>query len=256
MPARSVTNESWLVGTVVSSPDPVLAEQAAHEFDFVWIDLEHSALSVRDAATLAIAAQAGGAAALVRLPRYDSDLLSAVLDAGVDGVVAPRVQSADEAQALARAVRYPPDGLRGFAPRRAVGAVAAPGSTVSAVRVACVIQIESRQALSQLDAIASVKGVDLLVAGTADLSLELGCELDMAASELASAVMSIGEAAERHEKAWGVAIGSVPDWLGEIRSAGASMLVFSSDVRLYADAIRTCTSRLQSLELGISRSGS
>src|SRR5437763_16259025 len=98
---ESLRSGAALVGTVVSSPDPVLTERLAHELDFVWIDLEHSALGIRDAQLLAIAAKAGGAFALVRLPRHDSELVAAVLDMGIDGVIAPKVSSAADAYAFA-----------------------------------------------------------------------------------------------------------------------------------------------------------
>ena len=62
---------------------------------------EHSALGIRDAQLLAIAAKAGGAFALVRLPRHDSELVAAVLDMGIDGVIAPKVSSAADAYAFA-----------------------------------------------------------------------------------------------------------------------------------------------------------
>lgn len=237
----------WAIGTVLSSPDPVLAERIAASFDFVWIDLEHSALTVRDAQTLVIAARAGGALSFVRLPRYDSEILGAVLDAGVDGVVAPKVESAAHAQALVARMSYPPAGTRGFAPRRASGGAAGQGAVAEPKRIACFAQIESGAAVGAVEAILATPGVDGIVVGTADLSLDLGCPLDMEARELVSAVEEVERAARRHDKPWGVAIGQVPAWVETLRGRGASMIVFSSDIRLYAEAGRSCAQRLREL---------
>jgi 4-hydroxy-2-oxoheptanedioate aldolase len=244
--AGLLRREAWLVGTVLSSPDPVLAERVAQSFDFVWIDLEHSALSVGDAQVLAIAVKAGGASALVRLPRSDSELLAAILDAGVDGIVAPKVSTSAQAAALVCATRYPPAGSRGFAPRRASRGRASVDVTIGdAAKVACIVQIETREALENLDAIAATDGVDGLVVGTADLSMDLGLPLQLATTALESAVNAAGEAARRQHKPWGVAAGARPEWVTGLRAAGASMLVFSSDARLYSEAVEQCALRLR-----------
>ena len=86
-----------LVGTVLTLPDVALAELSAGAFDFVWIDLEHGALGSSDVQPLAIAARAAGATSLVRV--RDADAIGPVLDAGVDGIVVPRVDGADDARA-------------------------------------------------------------------------------------------------------------------------------------------------------------
>lgn len=235
-----------LVGTVVSSPDPVLAERLASAFDFVWIDLEHSALSLGDAQLLAIAARAGGAYSLIRLPCFDSEALTAALDMGVDGVVAPKVASFHEAQWLAASVQYPPRGTRGFAPRRAQ-VTRSPSNGRLEARVAVVVQIETRVALANLDEIAATEGVDALVVGTNDLSLDLGHTLDVDSPELAEAVTRVGDAARHRSRAWGLAISSMPEWASAAFADGAGMFVFSSDTQLYTEAVERSAARVRSL---------
>src|SRR5215213_1172282 len=107
-----------LVGTVISVPDVGLAELTAAAVDFVWIDLEHGALSLRDVQPLAIAARSAGAAALVRLRSTSDSALGPALDAGVDGVVVPRVATVADAEGVVERLRYPPRGSRGLAARR------------------------------------------------------------------------------------------------------------------------------------------
>ena len=240
-------SREWRVGTVISSCDPVLAEQIGASFDLAWIDLEHSALSVRDAQTLALAVQAAGAECYVRLPRSDSELLGAVLDTAVDGIVAPKVESQAQADRLAAALRYPPHGSRGFAPRRAAGGRQRSSSPNEDAPPKCVVQIETREGLRNAEAIAAVEGISALVVGTSDLSFELGVPLDPSSPTLVAATLAVGEAASAHGKAWGVAIASTPDWTSELRAKGAAFLVFASDLRVYGAAVEDAAARARAV---------
>lgn len=162
---------------------------------------------------------------------------------GVDGIVAPRIDSAAEANQLADKLQYPPTGSRGFAPRR--GIVEYPtGSRKLASDVVCLVQIESQAGLDEVAAIVAVDAVDGLVVGTADLSFALGGPLELESAPLVSAVSRVGIAAERHGKAWGIAIADLPDWVADTALDGASLLVFSSDIRLYGKALDDAAQRL------------
>src|SRR5262245_31954452 len=131
-----------LVGTVIALPDVTLAELGAASLDLVWIDLEHGPLGLRDAQELTIAVQRAGCAAAVRLPRWDSERLAAVLDAGADAVVAPGVDAAGQARELVGRLAYPPAGRRGYGPRRA-----GRYGRSRTEEPACLVQIETRGGL-------------------------------------------------------------------------------------------------------------
>src|SRR5215208_1250412 len=100
------------LGTVITLPDVALAELTASAVDFVWIDLEHGALSARDVQPLAVAARAGGAVALVRVAGSEDPALGRALDAGVQGVVVARVETRAQAERALERLRYPPRGSR------------------------------------------------------------------------------------------------------------------------------------------------
>jgi 2-keto-3-deoxy-L-rhamnonate aldolase RhmA len=221
-----------LLGTVVTWRDPALAELVGTRFDLAWIDLEHSALDVADVPPLAVALRAAGCAALVRLPGWRFERLAAVLDAGVDGVVVPRVESAGEAADLVARISYPPHGRRGFAARRSAGygRVDAPAPA----RATCLVQIESRAAVDSAAAIAAIEGVDALVVGTADLALDLGIEPDLGAPGLVEALAAVRAAAHGLGAAFGIAAGGDPKL---IAAAAPDVVVYSADVRLYARAV-------------------
>jgi 4-hydroxy-2-oxoheptanedioate aldolase len=217
---------------VISLPDVALAELAGAALDFAWIDLEHGALSVRDAQALAIALTAAGCEAHVRLPSAASELLGPVLDAGVDGVVAPRVDDAATARRMVRRLRYPPAGTRGYGPRRAgaYGRAAAEG-------VACTVQIESPAGVDAAAEIAAVDGVDAIVLGCADLSLALDAPGDLSARALAAAVDRVAAAATAAGRRFGLAAGGAFEDVAALADGRADDVVFSADVRLYSGAI-------------------
>jgi 4-hydroxy-2-oxoheptanedioate aldolase len=222
-----------LAGTVLSVADAALAELVCERLDFVWIDLEHGQLGPRDVQLLAIAARAAGCAALVRLPRADCERLPALLDAGVDGVVAPRVEDAATARRLVEQLRHPPLGTRGIAPRRgnAYGRAGTPR------QLACVVQIESAAGVEHAAEIASVDGVDALVVGCSDLALELGTAGELGSDVVLDAVRVVQQAAADAGVASGVAAFGDAATLAQLIGGRSTMVVFSSDVRLYAGAV-------------------
>lgn len=218
------------VGTVITLPDEVLAELIGAAFEFAWIDLEHGALTVADVPRLAVALRAAGCDAEVRLPGWRSEALPPVLDAGVEGVVAPRVDSGADATAFVRRLRYPPGGDRGYGPRRAGRYGREP---VRAPR--CSVQIESLAGVAHAADIAGVDGVDALIVGCADLTAALGGVPGEPFEALGDAVARVVDAARAAGIRFGVA-GAGPALTEAIGALDADLVVHSVDVRLYAAA--------------------
>ncbi len=231
-----------LLGTVVACPDLALAELLAMHFDFLWIDLEHSALDSRDVQNLSIAARASGAAALVRVPDAESALLTALLDVGVDGVIAPRIEDVASAQRFAARLRYPPDGSRGFAHRRRTS-FGLDGAAAERAPL-CLVQIESAAAVRQAEQIACVDGVDGLVVGPSDLALDLGVGDALDAPELRQALRTVQEAATRAGVIAGLAAGGEAEVIVGALGPHSTLLAYSTDVRIYASAVQAAASAI------------
>jgi 4-hydroxy-2-oxoheptanedioate aldolase len=221
------------IGTVIALGDAAAVELAAAPLDLVWIDLEHGALDVRDVQVAAIAAQSTGCAVHVRLPAGDSDRLGAVLDAGVDGVVAPRMEDPEEVAALVARLRYPPAGVRGYGPRRAGDYGRWPDDAL----VRCTVQIETPVGVERAAAIARVPGVDGLVVGCADLGLALGVPGDLTAPSLRDAVDVVAAAAAAAGLRFGIAAGGDPAVIASLAAGRADVVVYSVDLRLFASAV-------------------
>jgi 4-hydroxy-2-oxoheptanedioate aldolase len=234
------------IGTVLSLPGAALAELAGMALDFAWIDLEHGALSLGDVQAMAVGLEAAGCAAHVRLPSATAELPPAVLDTGVDGVVAPRVESAEQAHGLVAALRYPPAGRRGFGPRRAgrYGRTAAFWAAPES-RVICTVQIESQAGVSAAAEIAAVDGVDALVVGCSDLSLDLEMPQDLRAGELRAAVAAVAAAANTAECRFGVAASGRPDEIHALLDESPDLIVYSADTRIYSAAVDAAVRSLE-----------
>jgi 2-keto-3-deoxy-L-rhamnonate aldolase RhmA len=222
------------VGTVLTIPDVTLAELLGEASDLVWIDLEHGALTCADVPPLAVGLRAARCEAHVRLPSWRSEMLPPALDAGVDGIVAPAIERAEDAAALVRRLRYPPAGERGFGPRRAGGYGRDP---LGVVAPACAVQIESAAAVAAAPAIAAVDGVGTLVIGCADLGLALGGQPGILSPALRDAAARVHAAARAAGKAFGVAGAADAATLSALAAGDVDVVVHSVDVRIYAGAV-------------------
>lgn len=145
-------------------------------FDGMIIDLQHSPIDITKAAEMLLAIEHGGAEPMVRLQVNDAADIMKLLDLGAYGIIAPMIETAAGARQLAEALRYPPDGIRSFGPRRpplryGPGYVARAADTIVSMGM-----IETRKGLDNLEDILSVPGLDGIFIGPADLALALGAE--------------------------------------------------------------------------------
>jgi 4-hydroxy-2-oxoheptanedioate aldolase len=229
------------IGTVLSLADPVLAETAGESLDLAWIDLEHGAITVRDAQVLTLALQGRGCAALVRLAHDRSEALPALLACGIDGVVSPRCEGPEDAEALVASLRYPPRGTRRVGPGRSDNFGRVDHLRSSAASVECMIQIGSAAGVDSAGAIAAVDGVDALVVHCADLAMQLGAP-GAASPALHEALRRVADAAHGVGVAFGVA---VDEQLLEQLDRVPDIVVCSADVCLYAAAVDGLAERLR-----------
>jgi 2-keto-3-deoxy-L-rhamnonate aldolase RhmA len=202
---------------------PVSADVTARSgFDVVVVDLEHGA-GDEGAARAQIQVADAHAAVVVRTPGGPAQI-GRMLDAGASGVIVPQVASPEEAEEAGRAVRYA--GSRGISPFSRGNRYGQAGPDFRATAdaaLACIVQIERASALEAVDDIAALPDVDALLMGPADLSADLGCELDLAGETLLDAARRIGAAAERHGKTAALHMGRA-DQAPAFRELGFTML--------------------------------
>ena len=180
-----------LVGTFLNLGSPLAAEVCALAgFDFVVVDLEHGA-GTESELIPTLQALGGRCGAVVRVEAASRPRVQRALDGGADGVMVPRIESAEEARAAVAATRYPPRGVRGVAYMNR-GAAFGVGAPERDALVA--IQIETRGAVEQAREIAALDGVDVLYVGPADLAAALGTS-ELPLDEIVAAAEAEGKAA-------------------------------------------------------------
>ena len=143
-------------------------------FDWVLVDMQHGCMDYQTAVEMIRAIDLAGITPIVRVPWNEPGIVGRMLDAGAMGIVAPMIQSVDEARRLVESCRYPPAGRRSLGPVR-VGARDGLGYVAGANdRIAVIPMIETVEALAAVEGIAAVPGVDALFVGPFDLSFSLG----------------------------------------------------------------------------------
>lgn len=173
-------------------------------YDFLFIDLEHGATSVETAFQICVAALDARIAPLVRVPHDELALGARCLDAGGLGIVIPHVDTADEAKAMVSAFRFAPLGHRsigGGYPHFGFAAVPAK-EVVTALNAATLLvaMIETPRAVENVEQIAAVPGIDVLLMGTNDLCLEMGIPGQLDNERVVDAIDKVVAACRKHGK--------------------------------------------------------
>jgi len=145
-------------------------------FDWILLDTEHSPNEIPDLLSQLQAVQAGTATPIIRPAWNDAVLAKRALDIGAQTLLFPYVQNVEEAKRAVASTRYPPQGVRGVSvASRASRYGRTPGYLTKANAEICVlVQVETRIALDQLEAIAAVEGIDGVFIGPSDLAASLG----------------------------------------------------------------------------------
>jgi|YNPMSStandDraft_1061717.scaffolds.fasta_scaffold18818_1 2-keto-3-deoxy-L-rhamnonate aldolase RhmA len=166
-----------LIGAWITITDPTVARMFAQiGFDFLIIDLEHTAIHQESLQHILLMFEGTDSCPLVRIPWHDLVWVKWALDCGAEGVLFPNIRSAEEARRAVRLAKYPPQGERGFFPRVASNFLTQLNEYLDGIheRIHVWIQIEDVQGVGNLDEIFAVDGIDAVLVGPADLSLSMG----------------------------------------------------------------------------------
>lgn len=217
--------------------------------DFVLIDMEHSGLDLGAVADLLSWFKSTPVTPIVRVPAIEYHFIARVMDAGAMGVMAPNVQTAQQAREVVAAMRYAPEGVRGLGLGTAHNDYVAP-QVPSYLHEAnqqnvAICQIESTMALDNLDAIASTPGVDVLFIGHFDLTQSMGIVGEFQNPRFLAAIHGVAERANASGKAAGIQPGSVVQ-AREAISMGYSVISMGHDTAVYGNALRSMVEEFRS----------
>lgn len=188
-----------VVGMTITIPSADVVLQAARVgFDFVWIEMEHSPITLETARTMILACQGTPLVPLIRVPVNELWTAKRALDAGALGVVFPFTSTPELARQAVEACKYPPLGRRGAGPGLASLRWPAPQGYANFAdqNALVVIIIEEKRAVENIDAILDVKGIDVVFIGPNDLSFSYGAR-GQQTPEVKAAIMRVVAAAKR-----------------------------------------------------------
>ena len=228
----------------VRSVDIVLAAKAAG-YDCLYVDLEHSGITVAETGQICVTALAAGIAPFVRVPAGGYDMAAQVLDLGAMGIIAPHISGPDDARRMVDCCKYPPVGHRSnssgipqqWLSQRPLLQVQEQLNAETMVYA----MIESRDGLANVEAIAAVEGVDCLLVGTSDLTAELGIPGQFGSDIVLDALKKIVTAAKKHGKhvsLGGGIKGGAPGLLHSLCDLGIGQISVGTDIGMLTAAMR------------------
>ena len=236
--------EKWKTGQAAlgswcSMPGGFGAElMAASGVDYVCIDQQHGLIDYQDMVEMLRAVEGRGPVPFTRVPANEPWLIGKALDAGVQGIIVPMVNTAADAERAASACRYGQKGVRSYGPLRASMTMDSRDIEVLGNEVLCFVMVETREALDNISQIAATEGIDGIYIGPADLALGLGLppDLDKSEPEHVAAVDEILQACLRHSIIPGIQCGSGAAARSQV-DRGFRMVTFAKDSALLASGL-------------------
>ena len=238
------------IGAWLSIPSSYSAETMAHQgFDWLCVDMQHGVIDYRDAVAMFTAISTTSAIPFCRVPWNDPAIVMKVLDAGAYGVVVPLINTRADAELAVAACRYPPEGIRSNGANRGLLYGGPDYVRAANAQIACVVMIETRQAIANLDDILSVPGVDGIYIGPNDLAFALGVPVGMDNQHPlhVETVDTILAACKRHGVAAGIHTGG-PAFTRRFLDQGFQMVTLTSDAVAMTRGVRA-----QLEELGMTK---
>lgn len=221
-------------------------------FDWMFIDCEHGSMSIETACELSVAAQDSGVAPIVRVPYGQLTMATRVLDGGAMGIVIPHVDTPEEAREIADKLRYPPRGHRSVGGADAQFDYAPPplGEMTKAIddQMLLTVMIETPKAVKNAEAIAAVPGIDCLLVGSSDLSVELGIPGENGHQKIQDAVDKVIAACKKHKKWPGMGGAYSEELLALYVGKGMKLLLAGNDLPMLTGAARAHQAKVRAFQ--------
>jgi len=211
-------------------------------FDMIYIDLEHSTMTLDATGQICLAALSVGVAPMVRVPANTPEYIQRVLDGGALGIVAPGIRSAAEAREVVKAAKFPPHGERGAGGAlphleyRSFPTAEANAAMNDATMV--IVQFESADSVDKADEIAAVEGVDMVLIGVNDMLASMGLAGQLDHPKVRDAYASTIAACRKHGKHVGVGgLSTRPKLVAEFVGMGARLVSTGTDIQFLLAAM-------------------
>lgn len=228
-----------LAGTVTVASAEIAAQMANLGYDLLWIEMEHSPITLETLRNMVLATRGLKALPFARVPVNELWTAKRVLDAGALGVIFPFTSTPELARQAVAACKYPPEGLRGAGPGLATFRWPATEGYYQFANknVAVIIIIEQERAVNQIEEIAAVPGIDVMFIGTNDLSFSLGIGGQQDHPKLQAAIQKVVAAAKKHNIPLGRPAGT-PEQVQQFLKEGFTFFQGGSELGLMATGAR------------------
>ena len=236
-------NRQLAIGSWITLGHSSIAEiMAKAGFDWLTVDMEHSAITLHEAQQLIQVIELSGCVPLVRVGANDANLIKRVMDTGAHGVIVPMINTKEDAEQAVGAVKYPPQGFRGVGLARAqsYGANFEGYRKWNETESIVIVQIEHIKAVENLEAILSVEGVDAFIVGPYDISTSLGVSGQFDHPQMTSVLSKVLDTAKRLNAVAGYH--EVPPDARQVLEKikqGYRFLAYSIDFLFLGDSCRT-----------------
>jgi 2-keto-3-deoxy-L-rhamnonate aldolase RhmA len=230
----------------------IIKVMKAAGFDWLFLDLEHGSLSIETACEISVAAQDSGIAPIVRVPYGELAMATRVLDGGALGIVIPHVDTPEEAKEIADRLRYPPRGHRSVGGGQAqfdytpmpLGEMTEKSDDNTLVTV----MIETPKAVENAEAIAAVPGIDCLLIGSSDLSMELGIPGQNGHEKVQAAADKVVAGCKKHGKWAGMGGAYGEDLLKLYIGKGMKLVLAGNDLPMLTGAARAHQAKVRAFQ--------
>ena len=217
---------------------PIILKNAGCQF--IIFDMEHGGLSLEQFKTLAIISNSNGISPLIRIPEVNYNYVARALDLGADGIMAPMVNTYEEALNIVQSSKYPPNGVRGagfgFAHDNYKNESPLSYINTANSNLINIIQIESKQALENVEEIAAIDGVDCLWVGHFDLTNFLGIPGQFGSDIYFNSIKRVVSAAKLNKKSLGIMVNN-QDELKMYSDFGFNMIAVGTEMSILSRSI-------------------
>jgi 2-keto-3-deoxy-L-rhamnonate aldolase RhmA len=229
---RDLAAGKCCIGATITMNSPIVAELLSRVgFDWLWFEMEHTALSVEAVQSMLQATNGSSISSVVRVPWNDKTLIKRVIDTGPDGILVPLVTSREEAEYAVRAIKYPPMGERGAGLARAqcYGLTSGEYMKTANDEVMTMLMIEHIKAVENIEDILKVKGIDSLMIGTLDLSGTMGMLGQTDHPDVEAAVQKVLKACKKAKMPCGI-VALDPNQANKYIEEGFTNIILAIDV--------------------------
>ena len=228
-----------LVGTIITLSSPEIAEIFYQSgFDWLFVDLEHSALGIKDAQVV-LQSAAHKTSCIIRVPLIDEVWIKKTLDIGPSGIIIPQVNTVEDVKLVMQLCKYPPEGSRsvGIARAHAYGGKFEEYVAAANAETAVIIQIEHIDAVNNIADIIRVPGIDCLFVGPYDLSASMGKTGLTTDHEVQKAISKVKQSSDQAEIPLGI-FGATAGAVQPTIQDGYTLIAVGMDTMLIGEAAK------------------